>query len=1075
VPGRVLWRFAVVAGGHSGIATSIRTMDPSLALFCLPRGEASRASVCVRFKEHVRMLKSVLVALVVVCPLLVAQEKDAAIGSFGFHTGPHAPGSPARDLDWSKQAAAAAHHDASRAWRAEHPGWSVLFDLRTGLPWRAFGPGIPVASHDAAKSEIESVSLGLKESLAKAAGLDPADFVFVIAAGGDPIWYVDFEQRIGGVPVTNCALTLRIDRSGRLVMWGGRFVDPKNVNATPTLRSEDAISSALSHLAVEKFLTGATAVDPPTAKLVMHVADEADSFLPRLSWLVETHTEEPMAVWKIFVDAVTGDVIQYWNTICESHGHDHEGDEPFVERSSPLFMEPLLASFGGVANGTVHDGVPPQGAPVLRNIRDLYVNCNGTNVTTDQFGAYTFTGGGASVPVTSVMSGPHSTVRNYNNTTGGPSGPQPNFSATGTSGTLDIVWTDLNSSIEARDAFYFTNIAWNNLILHNPTETLFNNAINTNVNYSTSTCNAFYTTSPLSINFYSAGGGCINTATEASIPIHEYGHHVTVQTYLAHSQSVPGSLQEGFSDCQAASYLDSNLIGANWQGPGTAIRNLNNTCQYPSSCGTQVHSWGLVIGGCYWHTRIQFANAYGAAGKAMLDGYLYKHFHATPDDQVDVLVEWLLLNDTDANLANGTPDADKFYQGFTVQHSVPFPIPLMSIGHAPIADTMDQLQAYQIHATAAPSGVFPGATITSGQVFYSVSGSAYSSVPMSLSGSEYVGLIPVQGPGKIISYYLQFTDSAAHSEKLPSGGALSPFSFKTFRTQTFTPFFTDDFEVASGWTSAQVAGQNDWQNNVMGNPNHAWDPPSAYSGTRVWGNDLSPSGFNGNYGNNVNNNLTSPTLNCTGQSNVSLVFHRWLTVEDGAFDHARIRVSNNNGVSYTTVWENPAGSGTQHFIDTAWTQHSVNISGLADNQAQVRVRFELVSDGGLVFGGWNVDAFSLANSATPLIVTNEGSNAPFGAGVIRVSGISGDGIILAADVVSGPVFYSGIGTISLDAASPTLLILFNGQTVPPAGFLDYTFTVPNASGVTGWFQGALFPQGGTPPIVLTNVVPFTIQ
>ena len=86
----------------------------------------------------------------------------------------------------------------------------------------------------------------------------------------------------------------------------------------------------------------------------------------------------------------------------------------------------------------------------------------------------------------------------------------------------------------------------------------------------------------------------------------------------------------------------------------------------------------------------------------MMDDYLYQHFHSTPTNQIESLLDLLLLNDNDANLANGTPDADKFYQGFTVQHSVPFPLPVITLTHTPLADTMDQLQAYQIHATARP-------------------------------------------------------------------------------------------------------------------------------------------------------------------------------------------------------------------------------------------------------------------------------------------------------------------------------------------------------------------------------------
>ena len=171
--------------------------------------------------------------------------------------------------------------------------------------------------------------------------------------------------------------------------------------------------------------------------------------------------------------------------------------------------------------------------------------------------------------------------------------------------------------------------------------------------------------------------------------------------------------------------------------------------------------------------------------------------------------------------------------------------------------------------------------------------------------------------------------------------------------------------------SAQVATQNDWQNGAPGNASHAYDPPSAYEGTQCWGNDLSIGNFNGNYQNNVNNNLTSPTINCSGQTNVSIVYRRWLTVEDGTFDHARILVSNNNGGTFNIVWQNPVGA---HLIDTGWVEHAVDISALANNQPQVKVRYELVTDAGLVFGGWSIDAFTLASSNAAVPITNQGSN-----------------------------------------------------------------------------------------------------
>ena len=184
------------------------------------------------------------------------------------------------------------------------------------------------------------------------------------------------------------------------------------------------------------------------------------------------------------------------------------------------------------------------------------------------------------------------------------------------------------------------------------------------------------------------------------------------------------------------------------------VRTMNNTCQYPSSCGTEVHSWGLIIGACYWHTRQLFAAQYGTAGKVMMDDYLYQHFHATPANQIESCLDMMLLNDNDANITNGTPDALLFYQGFTVQHSVPFPIPLMMINHNALRDTMDQLQNYQVHAA-----------------------------------------------GTAIGYYLEFHDALGHVQQLPVGGASAPYSFLTFRRQVF---FSDSFEAPSGWVSARA-------------------------------------------------------------------------------------------------------------------------------------------------------------------------------------------------------------------------------------------------------------------------------
>jgi len=177
---------------------------------------------------------------------------------------------------------------------------------------------------------------------------------------------------------------------------------------------------------------------------------------------------------------------------------------------------------------------------------------------------------------------------------------------------------------------------------------------------------------------------------------------------------------------------------------------------------------------------------------------------------------------------------------------------------------------------------------------------------------------------------------------------------------TFTAFaspvtviYTNNFETSTtGWTHGATVGTDDWRWGVpRGLANH-WDCKLAASGSKVFGNDLNESGtgWDGLYENSASNWLQSPAINCTGRQSVHLLFKRWLTVEQGLYDDARVLV---NG---TEVWHNPDAGHTQ---DQAWVPVAIDISAQADNQPSVQVKFDLAADAGLRFGGWNIDDFQL--------------------------------------------------------------------------------------------------------------------
>ncbi|TAH35484.1 MAG: M20/M25/M40 family metallo-hydrolase [Planctomycetota bacterium] len=277
----------------------------------------------------------------------------------------------------------------------------------------------------------------------------------------------------------------------------------------------------------------------------------------------------------------------------------------------------------------------------------------------------------------------------------------------------------------------------------------------------------------------------------------------------------------------------------------------------------------------------------------------------------------------------------------------------MTLTHSPIPDQQSESGPYLATLTAVSQN---GESVSAVDLLYRVNGGAWQALPMSPAGppDQWAAGIPGQPSPAFVDYYLVATDTGGNQAWLPEG--FSPGeSWYSFVVGIARQIVFNDFEGATdeGWTHTQVAQQDDW---ARGTPQgKSDDPAAAYSGARCWGNDLGiQSNFDGNYEANVNNRLESPVFDLSGETGVRLRFQRWLNVEDGTYDHARIYVLE-AGV-WNKVWENPA-SGDVH--DSRWTEFDLDISAFADNNAGARVRFEMVSDGGLEYGGWNLDDFEL--------------------------------------------------------------------------------------------------------------------
>jgi len=261
------------------------------------------------------------------------------------------------------------------------------------------------------------------------------------------------------------------------------------------------------------------------------------------------------------------------------------------------------------------------------------------------------------------------------------------------------------------------------------------------------------------------------------------------------------------------------------------------------------------------------------------------------------------------------------------------------------------------------------------------------SAPATLPGDEVVYL-PDAGFGGADT----FTYSVDDGQPSLVNGTVSVSVVSGDAIYSFPLDVAAGFSTTGAWAFGQPAGNDG-------------DPSSGFSGSNVYGYNL-----NGAYPNGMGEEyLTTPALDFTNVTGVTLRFQRWLGVERSIFDFARVQVSN-DGSSWQTVWTNPSDSTLQ---DTSWVEREFDISGVADNEATVRVRWVMGStDGSVTFGGWNVDdiVFTGVSPTCEADVTGDGLvNADdllavlgeFGSSVLPNQGgdANGDGAVNADDLL----------------------------------------------------------------------------
>jgi hypothetical protein len=493
-------------------------------------------------------------------------------------------------------------------------------------------------------------------------------------------------------------------------------------------------------------------------------------------------------------------------------------------------------------------------------------------------------------------------------------------------------------------------------------------------------CNAWFDGQGL--NFVRQGSGCHNSARIQDVVYHEYGHGFHGYSIVEGAGGWgDGSLGEGLSDYLAASMNDDPVLAAGfYTGGQEPLRRLGPDLRWPEDIESDPHQTGLIIAGALWDLREALVHLHGAAeGVRLADRFLW-HIAMRAADIEDSYVEVLLADDDNGNLDDGTPNQCVIDEAFGAHGLGPGLGPLEAqwrFDHMPASFDHDAGEPLDLRANIVLGNPLCadgeiGEVVLSWTDDAAATPDEFETVSMDLAGAEGGYEVRIRpAAGRFLRYRITAYDIDGEVVgRLPRGSITDPW-FGVWVGEAQIHFESDLEADDAGFVHELLAGDpntegaDDWQWGTPGG--RGGDPPAAMSGIRVWGNDLSPqSNWNGLYQSDVVNILSSGRIDVDpGADDVHLQFQRWLTVEDGWFDRAEVRV---NG---TLIWSNFASDdhsaeapADAHHLDETWAFRSYEVTHLVDDGA-LELEWRLNADSGLQFGGWNLDDVRVITAVAP--------------------------------------------------------------------------------------------------------------
>ena len=819
---------------------------------------------------------------------------------------------------------------AWKEFQSLNPNWYVYFNENNRKPHRAFGEGISIINPSdfiLNNLSVFNVPFGDLRLTSETENEKYKNYIYTQS-------YQDLE-------VLDSRLYLKMNRNNEVLVFGLDVFSDINISIIPTFPSSSSLISAKQNLPFS-----ITDSDIEENLKILPIPKNGN-YEYHLVYVVHLSTKNNIgpAEYVCYVDANTGELLMRRNEI------------KFELPQATIHVE-----------GEVYT-TNPNNASSIEDLVDLKVRYNNTNYFTDSLGEVVLPSNTGNA--TYYLEGSYTQVQTNS--------VVPSFNTSSTNS--NVVFDNANSTISERTAFYAVNNIHTHFKKYFPLFGGLDFSMETNVDLTTNTCNAFYGGG--TINFYDEGGGCNASAKIPDVAYHEYGHAINDYRYNSGAGMWNGGFNEGTADIWALSLTGYPVLGEGWllNDPNSNVREYDSVAKvYPQDLVGEVHADGEIICGAFWDTYLNLGNMHQAL-ELFVD--LYDGGPDGPDGTegmiyTDVLLEFLYSDDDDGNIFNGTPNDNAIVDAFALHG-----ITLLSNADLTHTELDESLGGVQIDIDAEIDLTYPWA-LNNAYCYYKLNNSTnWDSIPLTIvSGNDYSAQIPSQSEGTVVAYYLSLVDN--YGKK----AAITPFSAHLDKHANL-PYFIlvgyelmeeQDFDFNIGFWDVSHPSDNAttglWEigvpegtyydGTVLVQPSTQHTPFGAYCA--FTGNDMTGGTIGANDIDDGHTTLTSPSYDLTNYNNPAFSYYRWYTnspptgANPGA-DWWQVQVTD-DGSNWVYVENNMTS-------DNSWRKFSFRVKDYVSITNDFSIRF-IASDS--IRLGQYLDGGSLVEAAVDDVYLYESTN-----------------------------------------------------------------------------------------------------